>query len=60
MHKYNNQDHSMLTAMLAVRNALYDENHDVWEVNTERSYHEEMRIPPHSALSADEAGIPNA
>jgi len=25
-------------------------------VNTERSYHEEMRVPPHSALSADEAG----
>lgn len=60
LHKYNNQDHSMLTAMLAVRNVLYRESHDVWEVNTERSYHEEMRIPPHSALSADEAGIPNA
>jgi protoporphyrinogen oxidase len=55
LHKYNNQDHSMLTAMLAVRN-LCGEAHDVWEVNTERSYHEEMRIPPHSALSSDEAG----
>ena len=54
LHKYNNQDHSMLTAMLAVRN-LQGEQHDVWNVNTERSYHEEIRIP-HDALSTDEAG----
>ena len=42
MHRYNNQDHSMLTAMLAVRN-LDGENHDLWEVNTERSYHEDFQ-----------------
>jgi protoporphyrinogen oxidase len=54
LHKYNNQDHSMLTAMLAVRNLL-GEQHDLWNVNTERSYHEEIRIP-HDALSTDEAG----
>jgi protoporphyrinogen oxidase len=41
MHRYNNQDHSMLTAMLAVKNIL-GENHDLWNVNTERSYHEEF------------------
>jgi protoporphyrinogen oxidase len=41
MHRYNNQDHSMLTAMLAVRNIL-GEQHDLWNVNTERSYHEEF------------------
>ncbi len=41
MHRYNNQDHSMLTAMLAVRNIL-GESHNLWEVNTERSYHEEF------------------
>lgn len=41
MHRYNNQDHSMLTAMLAVRNLL-GEHHDLWNVNTERSYHEEF------------------
>ncbi len=41
MHRYNNQDHSMLTAMLAVRNIL-GEKHDLWNVNTERSYHEEF------------------
>jgi protoporphyrinogen oxidase len=56
LHKYNNQDHSMLTAMLAVSN-LFGGQHDIWEVNTERSYHEEIRIPPHSLLSSDEAGL---
>ena len=44
LHKYNNQDHSMLTAILAVRN-LNGEHHDLWQVNTERSYHEEVRLP---------------
>jgi len=43
LHRYNNQDHSMLTAMLAVRNLL-GEKHDVWSVNVERSYHEEVRL----------------
>ncbi|BAZ09046.1 amine oxidase [Calothrix sp. NIES-4071] len=43
MHRYNNQDHSMLTGMLAVKNIL-GENHDLWNVNTERSYHEEFTV----------------
>ncbi|HEX8923042.1 MAG TPA: FAD-dependent oxidoreductase, partial [Pyrinomonadaceae bacterium] len=37
MHKYNNQDHSMLTAMLAVKNIL-GANYDLWAVNTEQEY----------------------
>lgn len=41
MHRYNNQDHSMLTGILAARNIL-GEHHDLWEVNTERSYYEEF------------------
>jgi protoporphyrinogen oxidase len=41
MHKYNNQDHSMLTAMLSVDNILNDAGHDVWAVNVEEEYHEE-------------------
>jgi protoporphyrinogen oxidase len=45
MHRYNNQDHSMLTGLLAVRNLL-GENHDLWSVNTEQSYHEEMQARP--------------
>ncbi len=39
MHRYNNQDHSMLTSLLAAKNIL-GENHDLWNVNVERSYHE--------------------
>jgi protoporphyrinogen oxidase len=41
MHRYNNQDHSMLTGILAARNLL-GEKHDLWTVNTERSYYEEF------------------
>ena len=41
MHRYNNQDHSQLTAMLAVKNIL-GEDHDLWNVNVERSYHEDF------------------
>ena len=40
MHKYNNQDHSMYTAMLTVEN-LYGADHDIWAVNVEEEYHEE-------------------
>lgn len=42
MHKYNNQDHSMLTAMLSVKNIL-GANYDVWEVNVDNEYHEEIK-----------------
>ena len=44
LHRYNNQDHSMLSAMFAARNILGGTN-DVWNVNVERSYHEEFEIP---------------
>ena len=41
MHKYNNQDHSMMTAMLCVRNILAGERlYDLWEVNEDAEYHE--------------------
>jgi protoporphyrinogen oxidase len=39
MHKYNNQDHSMYTAMLTVEN-IHGANHDIWSVNVEEEYHE--------------------
>jgi protoporphyrinogen oxidase len=45
MHRYNNQDHSMLTGLLAVRN-LVGESHDLWNVNTEQAYHEELQVRP--------------
>jgi protoporphyrinogen oxidase len=41
MHRYNNQDHSMLSALLAVENII-GAKHNLWTVNTERSYHEEF------------------
>ena len=42
MHKYNNQDHSMMTAMLAVKNILAEKTvYDVWQVNQDAEYHEE-------------------
>jgi protoporphyrinogen oxidase len=41
MHKYNNQDHAMMTAMLVARNILAGENiYDVWGVNQDAEYHE--------------------
>jgi protoporphyrinogen oxidase len=54
MHKYNNQDHSMLTAMLAAENIL-GSNHDLWKVNTEQEYHEEI-----SAESEEQAALKKA
>ncbi len=44
-HKYNNQDHSMLTAMMAAENVL-GADHDLWEVNEEPEYHEEIILKP--------------
>lgn len=41
MHRYNNQDHSMYTAMLTVENLLTGSDHDIWQVNVEGDYHEE-------------------
>jgi protoporphyrinogen oxidase len=43
MHKYNNQDHSMLTAMTAVDNIIagIQDKDNVWSINTEMEYHEE-------------------
>ena len=43
MHKYNNQDHSMLSAMVAVDNIANGSTNkeNVWAVNTEQEYHEE-------------------
>ncbi len=41
MHKYNNQDHSMLTGMLAARNILGMGPFDLWRVNADEEYHED-------------------
>ncbi|MGI8729787.1 MAG: NAD(P)/FAD-dependent oxidoreductase [Solirubrobacteraceae bacterium] len=47
LHRYNNSDHSMLTAMRAVDNILKDAGHDVWEVNIESAYLEESEVEEH-------------
>jgi protoporphyrinogen oxidase len=41
MHKYNNQDHAMMTAMLTVKNILAGADiYDIWQVNQDAEYHE--------------------
>lgn len=57
MHKYNNQDHSMMTALLAARNIM-GAHFDVWRVNTDAEYleeeseasHEFRRVPSRLAI----------
>jgi protoporphyrinogen oxidase len=41
LHRYNNVDHSMLTALRAVENVVDGAGHDIWAVNAESAYHEE-------------------
>jgi protoporphyrinogen oxidase len=53
MHRYNNQDHSMYTAMLTVENILDGTHHDVWEVNVEEEYHEEKHADVTEADGSD-------
>ena len=43
LHRYNNQDHAMVTGMLSVRNIMFGEKNDLWSVNTDQEYHEEIR-----------------
>ena len=61
MHKYNNQDHSMLTAMLAVKNIL-GANYDLWQVNAEQEYHEEItgKEKELNALSSTQPLVPES
>jgi protoporphyrinogen oxidase len=46
LHRYNNQDHSMLTGIYAVRNLVHGENNDLWSINAEMDYHEEVKEMP--------------
>jgi hypothetical protein len=47
LHRYNNSDHSMLTAIRAVENIVDRTSHDLWAVNAESVYHEEHQQPEH-------------
>jgi protoporphyrinogen oxidase len=53
MHKYNNQDHAMMTAMLTARNILAEQRlYDVWNVNEDAEYHEAGEAGVRSALDS--------
>jgi protoporphyrinogen oxidase len=53
MHKYNNQDHAMMTAMLTARNILASQRlYDVWNVNEDAEYHEAGESGVLSALDS--------
>src|SRR5581483_9377271 len=54
LHRYNNSDHSMLTAMRAVDNLLTGTHHDIWEVNAESVYHETHVVDEHPYRAAPE------
>jgi hypothetical protein len=54
LHRYNNSDHSMLTAIRAVENYTRGADHDIWAVNVDSSYHEEATADEHPYRSAPE------
>jgi len=54
LHRYNNSDHSMLTAMRAVDNIVTGAQHDIWEVNAESVYHETDTVDEHPYRNAPE------
>jgi len=55
MHKYNNQDHSMYTAMLTVEN-IHGAHHDIWSVNVEEEYHEVKDGPASGGAGGGRSG----
>ncbi|HWI86534.1 MAG TPA: NAD(P)/FAD-dependent oxidoreductase [Sphingomonas sp.] len=53
MHRYNNQDHAMMTAMLTVRNILAGARlYDIWAVNEDAEYHESGREADQTSIAA--------
>ena len=54
MHRYNNQDHAMMTAMLTVRNIQAGERiYDIWAVNEDAEYHESGNEGERAALASE-------
>lgn len=56
MHCYNNQDHSMLSALLAAE-SIMGANHDLWQVNTELFYYKDFVTDDKKSLSQVGVGI---
>ena len=54
LHRYNNSDHSMLTAIRAVDNLVAGSNHDIWSVNADSAYHEERVPDEHPYIAASD------
>ena len=57
LHRYNNSDHSMLTALRAVENACAGAEHDLWAVNADGEYHEEARTAVQPYRDAPETPV---
>jgi hypothetical protein len=62
LHRYNNQDHSMLAGRLAARELLLSESADLWNLNTEEDYHERKvalqdRAPSEPRLDTARTGV---
>jgi protoporphyrinogen oxidase len=70
LHRYNNSDHSMLSAMRAVDNLIAGTEHDIWAVNVESAYHEEQtdadsenpykRVPITASMKEEERAMAEA
>ena len=60
LHRYNNSDHSMLTAIRAVENLTAGTAHDLWSVNADSVYHEEQRAEEHPYRAAPETPATSA
>jgi protoporphyrinogen oxidase len=61
LHRYNNQDHAMLTGMTAVRNVVRGARQDVWGINADPAYHEEIdEVAGPAAAAAVESALTRA
>ena len=58
MHKYNNQDHAMMTAMLCAKNIVAGEQvFDLWEVNQDAEYHEAGKAGDQQQIASGATGL---
>jgi protoporphyrinogen oxidase len=59
-HRYNNQDHSMATAIIAARNVALGEHRDPWAVNEDAEYHEIAKTERQAPITPAIPGVPPA
>ena len=57
LHRYNNQDHAMITGFIAAGNIINGSNNDVWAVNEDRQYQEELTRAEREAYSQDPTAV---